>query len=72
MGEGGPSGGGEHQGGSKVPKESLSEAYCTRAKKGSGCSVESMREAMRDKVGGDRLNQIIITLKAGLNLDFTL
>lgn len=71
---GGPSGrkGGGHEGGSKVPKERFSAVYCTRAKKGSVCSGELMKEAMRDKVGGDRLNQIITTLKVGLNLDFTL
>lgn len=54
--------------GSKVPKESLSIEYCTRAKKGSVCTSEFTKDARRDKAGGDRLNQIIITLKAGLNL----
>lgn len=58
--------------GSKFPKERPSTAYCTRAKKGSVCTGEFMKEARRDKVGRDRLNKIFITLKVGLNLDFTL
>ena len=57
---------------SKVPKERLAIAHCTRAKKGSVGTDEFKKEARRDKVAGDRLNQIIFTLKIGLNLDFTL
>ena len=57
---------------SKVSKERLAIAHGARARKGSVGTGEFKKEARRDKVGGDRLNQIILTLKIGLNLDFTL
>lgn len=51
---------------SKVPKEGLSMAHCTRARRAVSCTGGLMKDTVRDKAGEGMLNWTMGTLKIGL------